>query len=112
MELGSRQDDFAYLEGLGDLAHTAWDACLKVKVVRLLYLEVERIVTDLIMGIDLVSYVEVDQYVVVQPQDAFPLEANLEHQEHLEVRHFAICQMEPFITIDTSVIKGDHLGLY
>ena len=55
---------------------------------------------------------------VVQPSeeaDAFPLEANLAHQEHLVVHHFAICQMGPFITIDTSVIKGfdwDHFGLY
>ena len=46
---------------LGDLVHTFLDACLLVVEVRLANLEVERIVTDQFMGIDLVSYAEVDQ---------------------------------------------------
>ena len=114
MGLGSRQVDFASDDYHEDPEHTQ-DACLEVVLLSNVVVDqVEHIVKDHFMGIDLVAYEEVNQYVVDQTQvgDAFPLEVILELQEdHLVTDHFVICQMGPFITIDTSIIKGCYWDL-
>jgi hypothetical protein len=44
--------------------------------------------------------------------DAFPLKVILELQEdHFVMDHFVFIQMGPFITIDTSTIKGCYWDL-
>jgi len=94
------------VERLDDLVVRTWGACLE-EVGRHANLVEGRMSMDQLMDNYLVSNgVEVHQPLEEDQADAFPLEVILEHQEDQLVHRFVIYQMEPFITIDTSITKG------